>query len=168
MNYRHHSCGAWTLLELCVVVGIVAILIVLAVPTFQQVLPAVERVRCMGNLHSLWISFAPCASGEATWPQVPKQIKIGSREEQRWWIDTASNSLGVNPKLWICPTVARSFRSKPEDAPLIDYMPTLFDGRPGTPNRWPSMPWFTEIGNVHGEGNLAIRSDGAIVPLQPK
>lgn len=159
---------AFTLTELISVIGILTILIVIAAPSFRNVMAKADQVVCMAHLRSLWLAFAPCASGEATWPQVPKEIKIGSRQEQQWWIETAKTSLDVNPKLWICPTVARSFRSKPSDAPLIDYMPTLFDGRPGTANRWPSMPWFTEIGNVHGDGNLSVRSDGAIVPLLPK
>jgi hypothetical protein len=159
--------GGFTVVELIAAVGILVILIALSVPTFRGLFAKADQIVCMSHLRSLWIAFAPCASGDASWPQVPKEIKIGSREEQQWWIDTASNSLDVNPKLWICPTVARSFRSKPADAPLIDYMPTLFDGRPGTANRWPSMPWFTEVGNLHGEGNLSIRSDGAIVPIRP-
>jgi hypothetical protein len=29
------------------------------------------------------------------------------------------------------------------------------------------MPWFSEIGNVHGKGNLVIRSDGTVVPMMP-
>ena len=158
---------AFTLTELVAVIGILMILIIVSVPSFKQIVAKADQVVCMAHLRSLWLAFAPCASGDATWPQVPKEIKIGSRQEQQWWIDTASNSLGVDRKLWVCPTVARSFRSKPSEAPLIDYMPTLFDGRPGTASRWPSMPWFTEIGNVHGDGNLAIRSDGAIVPIHP-
>jgi prepilin-type N-terminal cleavage/methylation domain-containing protein len=159
---------AFTLVELLAVVGILAVLISLIVPSYQKLLGKVDRVVCMSHLRSLWLAFAPCASGDGAWPQLPKDIKIGSRQEQEWWVETARTSLDVNPRTWICPTVARSFHSKPTDAPVIDYMPTLFDARPGTPNRWPSMPWFTEIGNVHGDGNLAVRSDGSIVPLLPK
>jgi hypothetical protein len=53
-------------------------------------------------------------------------------------------------------------------APLIHYLPTLFDARPGTPNKWTGMPWFSEIANVHGHGNLTIPSGGHIVPSNPQ
>jgi hypothetical protein len=168
VNSRGFYKGGFTITEVVAVIGILVVLVAISAPSFHKVLAKADEVVCMSHLRSLWLAFAPCATGDASWPQVPKEIKIGSRQEQEWWVETAKSSLDVNPKLWICPTVARSFRSKPTDAPIIDYMPTLFDARPGTPNRWPSMPWFTEIGNVHGQGNLAVRSDGAIVPLLPK
>ncbi len=31
-----------------------------------------------------------------------------------------------------------------------------------TPYKWPSMPWFVEIGNCHGNGALAIFTDGSV------
>jgi len=168
VNSRSLHQKAFTLTELVAVIGILIVLIAISAPSFNHILAKADQVVCMAHLRSLWLAFSPCASGDSTWPQLPKEIKIGSKQEQEWWVHTAQESLNVDPRLWICPTVARAFRSNPADAPIIDYMPTLFDGRPGTANRWPSMPWFTEIGNVHGKGNLAIRSDGSIVPLQPQ
>jgi len=95
-------------------------------------------------------------------------VKIGSIEEQQFWLDYSSNSLGVPAKIWHCPTIDRSVRSTTKaQAPLIHYLPTLFDARPGTPNKWTSMPWFTEIGNVHGQGNLSVTAGGSVQPLVP-
>ncbi len=35
--------------------------------------------------------------------------------------------------------------------------------RPGmTPHKWPRQPWFIETGDVHGNGNLIIYTDGSI------
>jgi hypothetical protein len=55
--------------------------------------------------------------------------------------------------------------SKPENAPL-DYMPMPFDDKPTTPHQWSRQPWFVEIGDVHGNGNLIIFTDGSISDLK--
>ena len=49
---------------------------------------------------------------------------------------------------------------------LISYLPTLFDAKPMTPSKWPRMPWFTEAVGVHGQGNLSVRADGSVCPIQ--
>jgi hypothetical protein len=155
--------------ELVVVVGILAILISLIFPALRSMMPRVDEVVCMSRLRGLWLKFAPCATEPEGWPQVPKGIKIGTREEQQWWLDYSSNTLGVPEKLWHCPAIDRASAraQKGDEVPLIHFLPTLFDARPGTPNKWVSMPWFSEIGNVHGKGNLVIRSDGTIGPMMP-
>lgn len=49
---------------------------------------------------------------------------------------------------------------------LINYLPTLFDKKPSSPTKWPRMPWFTESAGVHGNGNLSVRADGSVCPVQ--
>lgn len=166
---RRDRVTGFTLTELLVVIGILSVLMVLMVPQFSKILPKADRIVCISHLRELWLYFAPCASESAGWPQVPKGVKIGSLQEQRFWLDYSSNNLGVPAKMWHCPSVDRASAGAPlGDQPLlIHYLPTLFDARPGTPNRWPSMPWFSEMGNVHGEGNLIIRADGAVMPSTP-
>lgn len=162
------ACRAFTLTETVVVVGILAILITLLAPSAEQVLPRARAVICMSHLRTLWLAFSPCATDDSGWPQVPKEIKIGSPQEQQWWLDYSTSNLGLTSKDWRCPSIERSARASSNAAPpVIHYLPTLFDARPGTPNRWPAMPWFTELGNVHGVGNLMIRADGAILPSTP-
>jgi prepilin-type N-terminal cleavage/methylation domain-containing protein len=158
---------AFTLVELVVVVGILAILISLVVPAASRVLPKAEQAGCMSRLHNLWVAFAPCATDGDGWPQLPANIQIGSSEEQQWWLATGSNRFGLKFTDWQCPTLQRYQHGSQTNThiPVISYLPTLFDARPNTPNKWPSMPWFTEIGNVHGQGNLTVRSDGSIIPL---
>ena len=165
---KKSSSPAFTLIEMLVVVGILAILITLIAPSVQQILPRAQAIVCMSHLRTLWIAFSPYATDPEGWPQVPKGIKIGSMEEQQWWLDYSTNRLGLSGKDWRCPTIERSSRaSSNAAAPLIHYLPTLFDSRQGTPNRWPTMPWFSEMGDVHGQGNLTVRSDGSIVPSKP-
>jgi prepilin-type N-terminal cleavage/methylation domain-containing protein len=159
----------FTLVELIVVIGILAILLALLVPASQKVLPKLDEIGCMQNLRQLWMAFAPCATEPTGWPQLPKGVKPGTIEEEKFWIDYSSRVLGVNKKTWLCPSIQRQMSHLPTNsqAPLIDYLPTLFDARPNTPNKWPSMPWFTEIGNVHGHGNLSVDRDGHVSPLTP-
>jgi prepilin-type N-terminal cleavage/methylation domain-containing protein len=164
--------GAFTLTEIVVVVGILGILITLLVPAAQRVIPHAQKVVCMSHLRSLWLAFSPCATDPEGWPQVPKGLKIGTTQEQQWWLDYSTNHLGLTAKDWHCPVIERASRnsSSSSGVPVIHYLPTLFDARRGTPNRWPSMPWFSELGDVHGQGNLTVRADGSIqawAPLHP-
>ena len=157
---------AFTLTEIVVVVGILGVLMALIFPAAQRVIPKAQEVVCMSHLRTLWIAFAPCATDPEGWPQVPKEIKIGSTQEQQWWLDYSTNHLGLTLKDWHCPVIERASKnsSNGDEVPVIHYLPTLFDARQGTANRWPSMPWFSELGNVHGQGNLTVRADGTIVP----
>jgi hypothetical protein len=158
-----------TLTELIVVVGIVGVLIALIFPTLSTIPAKADEIVCMSHLHELWIKFAPCATDPEGWPQLPPGVKPGTPEESQFWLDYSSNNLDVSPSTWLCPTIAKAVRRSPSgtQVPLIDYLPTLFDSRPGTPNRWPSMPWFSEIANVHGLGNLTVTANGAVQPSIP-
>ena len=160
--------GAFTLVELLAVISILAVLMVLIIPAISQFLPKAEQAICVSHLRNLWIAFSPCATDPSGWPQLPKDIKPGSLDEQKWWIDYSTNYLGMAKKNWLCPGIERTTRnSKSSERPfIINYLPTLFDSLPGTPNKWPSMPWFTEIGNIHGQGNLSVRCDGMVIPLR--
>ena len=163
------SDSGFTLTELIVVVGIVGVLISLLLPAASKVLPKADEIVCMSHLHELWVQFSPCATDPEGWPQLPKGVQPGTVEEAHFWLDYSSNAFGMPAKIWHCPTIDRAAASaKPTDqVPLIHYLPTLFDARPGTPNRWPTMPWFTEIGNVHGHGNLSVDAEGSVQPLRP-
>jgi len=161
--------SAFTLSELVVVVGITGVLLALLLPAAFKVLPKADEIVCMSHLHELWVQFSPCATDPEGWPQLPKGVQPGTVEEAHFWLDYSSNAFGMPAKIWHCPTIDRAAASaKPTDqVPLIHYLPTLFDARPGTPNRWPTMPWFTEIGNVHGHGNLSVDAEGSVQPLRP-
>ena len=169
LKNRLLSSRGFTLVEILAVIFIISILMVLIFPAMKSMIPRAQEVVCMSHLRRLWLGFAPCATDGTGWPQVPSTIAIGSEAEQQWWLETSSNLFNISVSDWRCPTITAQLgtpkASSPANGiPLIDYMPTLFDEHPMTPSKWPNMPWFMEISNAHGKGNLMIRPDGAIMP----
>jgi len=153
----------FTLLEMVAAIGILLILVALAFPAFQSITPAAERAACMNNLRNLRVAFSEYAT--SGWPQIPEGIELGSRAEEAWWLEKSEKDLGLSQKNWQCPTIRRLFRNAPEgDRPLIHYLPTPFSGEPGRANKSPAMPWFIEIGDAHGDGNLLVRQNGTVEP----
>lgn len=156
---------AFTLLEMMAAICVVLILVALAFPAFQKITPTAERIACINNLKNLRVAFSAYAT--EGWPQLPKEIALGSREEEQWWLTKTEKDLGLPKTTWQCPTIRRLFRSAPEkDRPLIHYLPTPFSGEPNKANSagWEKMPWFIEIGNAHGQGNLLVRQNGTVEP----
>ena len=160
--------GAFTLVELLVVMVIVGILIVLTFPNITALRNKAEGVVCMGRLRGLWTAFSTTLSDGNPWPQLPTNITVGTQSEQQWWLDYSSNNLNLTSNDWQCPTVVRNQRSQTntQQISLISYLPTLFDSKPLSPKNWPRMPWFTEIQGGHGSGILSVRADGSVCPVQ--
>jgi len=145
------------------VLAILSVLALLAVPIYENLRPRFERIVCMNNLKNLRIAFGDYAIGG--WPQVPEGVQLGSLEEQRWWLEKTGKELGLPEKAWQCPTIRRMFAREPEkDRPLLHYLPTPFSAEPNKANQWPEMPWFIEIGDAHGQGNLLVRQNGTVEP----
>jgi type II secretory pathway pseudopilin PulG len=144
-------------------IGIIAVLAALSVPLYSAFVPKVERLVCINNLKNLRVAFSEYAiSG---WPQIPEGIALGSMAEQKWWLEKTEKDLGLSERSWQCPTIRRMFAKEPEkDRPLIHYLPTPFSAEPNKANQWPEMPWFIEIGNAHGQGNLLVRQNGTVEP----
>jgi type II secretory pathway pseudopilin PulG len=159
--------GAFTILELIVVLTILAIFLVLLVPNLFLIQMKAEGIVCDARLRNLWTSFSAHLNDGNAWPQLPGNIQIGSREEQQWWLSTTSNSMGLNARDWSCPSISRiSSRITNGQTYLISYQPTLFDSKPLSPSKWPRIPWFTEAIGLHGNGNLSVRADGSVCPIQ--
>jgi prepilin-type N-terminal cleavage/methylation domain-containing protein len=154
---------AFTILEILAVVAILAVLVALTFPALEKIRPMAERVVCMNNLRNLRAAFVGYAADG--WPQIPSGIMLGSMAEQEWWIEKTEKELGLTKKSWQCPTIRRQFASAPEkDRPLIHYLPTPFSKEPNRANKNPQMPWFIEIGDAHGQGNLLVRQNGTVEP----
>ncbi|MFN2623251.1 MAG: type II secretion system protein [Chthoniobacterales bacterium] len=158
----------YTLLELAIVVAIVAILAILAVPLISSLRARAQRVQCTTNLRNLYLSAELFLQQNGSWPQISRSASGGDSEQYaKAWID-ALTPFGPSAKTWICPTMQGLLENPDYLAPenmRIDYIPMPFDDKPNTPHQWPRQPWFIETGNVHGNGNLLIFTDGSISDL---
>ena len=161
-------CRAFTLLEIVIVVLIISILAVLAVPLFSTLRARAQRVQCTANLRNLHVSAELFLQQNGSWPQIARSTSEGGSEKYaKAWIDALA-PFGPSAKTWICPTMQGLLDNPDYLAPenmRIDYIPMPFDDKPSTPHQWPRQPWFIESGNVHGNGNLIIFTDGSISDL---
>ena len=154
--------SAFTLIELVVVVAILGILMTLLVPYTGPVRDRVEKVVCVGNLRNLHVALGNYMTDNQQWPQCPDALDRPAAET--FWIEALKN-YGMNDRAWTCPTLKHKLAGMSPDSPdypKIHYMPAQFDDKPATPYRWPGMPWALESGDLHGNGCLFIRGDGAV------
>jgi len=158
-----------TLMEVLAVFVIIGILAVLLIPAISGIQARAQRAQCMANLRSLYTATELYLQQNGSWPQI--QSDDSDENDQSFaagWI-AALKPFGPIEKSWICPTIQTLMQNpdytKPENV-RIDYMATPFDDKPITPHQWPKQPWFAEVADVHGHGNLIIFTDGSISDLK--
>lgn len=161
---RARAVAAFSLLETLIAIVIVAILATMLIPVYAGMRERAQRIQCLANLHGLYIATNIYVQRNGSWPQItPTGGDIMGGDFANAWIDTLT-PFGPTRKTWICPTIQELLHnpdySQPQNA-RIDYMPMSFDDNPLTPHKWPRQPWFIETGNVHGNGNLIIYTDGS-------
>ncbi|CAN5500796.1 hypothetical protein BH18VER1_BH18VER1_07730 [soil metagenome] len=158
---------AFTVLELLIAVGIVAILGGLLVMALGGLRSRAQRAQCMANLRSLHVAASLYVQENDQWPQVYTVANKDKSDEEfaELWI-AALEPFGIARKAWICPTIQNDLGNPDYSTPAearIDYIATAFDDKPTSPGQWPNQPWFIERGKVHGKGNLIIFADGSVV-----
>lgn len=166
--------AGWTLLELMTVLVIVALLATMIFPVIQQLQGRMDKARCLSNLRSLYVAAGLYIQDHRQWPQISVGLLKNRPEEYAiQWID-ALKPYGMSEVNWHCPTVQRQVERAPPDPKTgkkprketrVDYFSTPFDERESTPLKWPKQPWFIERGDVHGNGNLIIFTDGTTTEL---
>ena len=163
--------ASFTLLELIIVFVIIAILSILTLPVISGLRARAQRVQCMANLRSLYTASELFIQQNGSWPQIVMPDDDSDSAEQKYaksWIDALA-PFGPTQKTWICPTIQNLLGnpdlSDPSNARL-DYVATTFDDKPMTPHQWSRQPWFAEVGDMHGHGNLIIFTDGTISDLK--
>lgn len=171
MTRETDGMSAVTLLEICVAIVIVLILGILLLPAVGKMRARGERVQCMSNLRTLYASTEMFIQQNGSWPQIHVVDDDSDASEQQYardWI-AALKPFGVAQQSWICPTMQQLMHApdltKPENV-RIDYVACNFDDKPTTPHLWARQPWFAEAGDVHGNGNLIIFTDGSISDLK--
>ncbi len=151
------------------VIVIIAILGLLLLPVLSAMRARAQRIQCMANLRSLYAAAELYVQQNGNWPQIPMVDDSDAADSvyARNWINALA-PFGPAQKTWICPTIQSLMQnpdlSKPENV-RIDYVASNFDDKPMTPHQWPRQPWFAEAGDVHGNGNLIIFTDGSISDL---
>jgi type II secretory pathway pseudopilin PulG len=160
---------AFTLLEVFIVIVIIGILATLLFPVVSKMRARAQRAQCMANLRSLYVATELYLQQNGSWPQIatPDDSDAAQQSYAAAWI-AALAPFGPTQKTWVCPTeqglLGNPDLSNPQNR-RVDYIATPFDDKPTTPHQWPRQPWFVENGNVHGNGNLIIFTDGSISDL---
>jgi type II secretory pathway pseudopilin PulG len=167
---KKHKLGvaALSLLELLVVIVVIAILATLLIPVISTVKSRAQRVQCTANLRSLYAAAELYVQQNGSWPQIPMTDSDSAEQDYaNAWIKTLT-PFGPTQKTWICPTMQELLGNPDLSDPSnvrLDYMAMTFDDKPTTPHQWPHAPWFAETGDVHGNGNLIVFTDGSISDL---
>lgn len=158
----------FTVLEILSAIVVILILAVLLIPAYAEVQARVEKVNCTNNLRQLYTGANSYIQEYGHWPQVnPALMQQPNHAYDEAWIEDFL-PFGVGRGTWICPTIEHELGGPDYTQPQnyrADYLAMPFDFRRITPSRWPTAPWFVERGNVHGNGNLIIQSNGAVVEL---
>jgi type II secretory pathway pseudopilin PulG len=156
---------AFTLLEVLTVIVVIAILAILLSPVISTMRARAQRVQCMANLRSLYTAAELFTQQNGSWPQISMSDSDSAEKDYaKAWI-AALAPFGPTQRTWICPTI-QDLLGNPDvsdpDNVRVDYAAMQFDDKPTTPHQWPKQPWFAEVGDVHGNGNLIIFTDGSI------
>ncbi len=159
------SAAAFTLLELLIALVIIGILITLLIPVYGHLRERAQKVQCMANLRGLYVGTEAYIQRNGSWPQIfIKNYEVDEDYANAWVAALAP--FGIERSAWICPTIQEQLHNPDYNDPAkarLDYVSTGFDDKPTSPHQWPRQPWFIETGDVHGNGNLIIFTDGSIV-----
>ncbi len=158
---------AFTVVELLVAIGIIAILISLIFPILSgDFAGRVSKVQCMANMRSLHVSFSSFVSDNDVWPPAPPDsYDENMAKSEEWWFNLM-DPYTEDRKVWLCPILARSHIKSPQgDVLKMHYIPTQFDGTKMSPYRWPKQPWLIEMANAHGTGALVLFPDGSVTTM---
>ena len=132
-RFRH---CAFTLTELLVSIGIIAILATLTVQGYSKVAASVAKGKCIANLRNLHVAFATYVQDNGYWPQQPDFESAYSQQYQDWWLNTM-DPYTKSREVWKCPLLKKYGAYDSGGKKLeIHYTPTRFDARPTTPYRW--------------------------------
>lgn len=166
-EYRKQRWQAgFTLMELMTVIVIIMILATLLFPAVAGIRGKAERASCESNLRGLYVGANSYIQEHGSWPQISTK-DLQKPPYAKAWI-TALEPYAISRKNWICPSVQRSMGNPDyykDQATRVDYYATPFDSKAQSPYRWPTQPWFIERGDVHGDGNLIIFTNGHIKSL---
>ena len=158
----------FTLLELMTVVIIIVILAVLLLPSLMQYQEKARGVACLARLKGLYVATVGyLGTNEGKWPRIQPTMSDDVLFAQQWYDILSNHGLGWEDLT--CPSVQRKLGNpnvSDKRFHRMDYISTFFDDIPGTPMKWPNMPWFLERQDMHGRGQLVILANGTVVDIR--
>ena len=154
-------------MEVLAVMAVIMILGVLVAPNYNAWMAKAAQAKCMANMRSIHLGLGSYINDHKDrWPQGPSPETGAPWAE--FWIRTLE-PFGIPQRTWECPAIYRML-AHPQREPItsdsIHYMPTMFDDKPGTANRWATQPWLIERADAHGSGALVCFTDGSIKPFR--
>jgi len=153
---------AFTIVELLVVVGILAVLTGLLLGNWDRIVASAEQAKCASHMRAIRVALDNYLQDHSVvWPQGPEPR---APDWAPFWIRTLA-PYDIPPSTWQCPTIRRLTRGDSGDELSLHYIPTTFGAEPRLALRWPTHPWLIEIGDAHGRGPLICFPDGSIKPL---
>ncbi len=156
--------AAFTILEILVAVGILALLAALIVPMSDVFVKRAKKAKCISNMRSLHSGLSAYTLDKGHWPQMEEgEFDYTEEDFFGFWIEETSD-YGLSQENWVCPSdraLERLIGSDQKPTYFGSYVVTRFDDKPQTPFRW-NQPWIMERGNFHGKGVHILMPDGSV------
>ena len=149
----------YTLIELLVTIGVIAILVTISVPGYGLIKKQAQKATCLSHMRTVHAALGGHLVDKGYWPQVPDDL--GEHDYYAFWFK-ATEPYGASEETWLCPA-DKIDRRKFKDLKSGSYIVTPFDPFPQTPFLW-NQPWLVERGNLHGKGAHIALPDGSINP----
>lgn len=149
------------------VIVIILILATMSLQAYSLLRARAERANCVTNLRSLYTAAnSYLIDHDSIWPQVSPTLMHTPAYALAWINTLAPYQLGrVN---WICPTTQRIMGNPDfmnDDNARVDYIGSPFTTQPTVAYKWSTQPWFSEIGDAHGDGNMMVLTNGQTISL---
>lgn len=152
-------------MELMTALVIIAILVTMLMPAVSGLRGKAERASCINNLRGLHAATNTYITEKQQWPQISTKDTRSPAYALAWI--KALEPYSISRKNWVCPSIQRQVNNDYNDDrnARIDYMGTPFDSNSRSPFLYPTHPWFIERGDMHGDGNLILFTNGTVKSL---
>lgn len=158
-----HSGAAFTLVEILVAIGVIAVLLTATIPLFNTFVARAKKAKCLSNMRAVHTGLLGYLNDQGQWPQMEaERYKYTEEDFFEFWIKS-TEPYGLSQESWVCPSDRSLERqlSKKKKKYYGSYVVTRFDKNPQTPYRW-NQPWAMERGNFHKKGCHMVMPDGSV------
>ncbi len=143
------------------VIVVISILAIMVSPALAGIKGRAQKVKCIGNLHSLHAAAGLYLQDNQHWPQIHGDPSTDTSVIDAWI--SAFSPYGLAPINWVCPSIQDALQSPDLSNPAnkrLDYIAMPFGPQRNEPFQYARQPWFIETSDVHGNGQEIIFPDG--------